>query len=133
MGPRRPVVRRGRARPADAGAGRDRARRRPARPPAENADSRRDPIVDRRACGDGVESTRQIRARWPERPIRIVGLTANAMAGDREACLEAGMDDYVSKPIRPDELKRAIERTRTGRRAPAATGAGGASAAGGGS
>ena len=82
---------------------------------------------------DGLESTRQIRARWPERPIRIVGLTANAMAGDREACLEAGMDDYVSKPIRPDELKRAIERTRTGRRAPAATGAGGASGAGGGS
>jgi GAF domain-containing protein/CheY-like chemotaxis protein len=63
---------------------------------------------------DGLEATRQIRARWPERPIRIVGLTANAMAGDREACLEAGMDDYVSKPIRPDELARAIEKTRKG-------------------
>ena len=63
---------------------------------------------------DGLEATRQIRARWPERPIRIVGLTANAMAGDREACLEAGMDDYVSKPIRPDELGRAIARTRKG-------------------
>jgi CheY-like chemotaxis protein len=63
---------------------------------------------------DGLEATRRIRARWPERSIRIVGLTANAMAGDREACLEAGMDDYVSKPIRPDELARAIARTRTG-------------------
>jgi CheY-like chemotaxis protein len=60
---------------------------------------------------DGLEATRQIRARWPDRPIRIVGLTANAMAGDREACLEAGMDDYVSKPIRPEELARAIAAT----------------------
>jgi CheY-like chemotaxis protein len=75
---------------------------------------------------DGLEATRQIRARWPDRSIRIIGLTANAMAGDREACLEAGMDDYVSKPIRPDELARAIERTaaRTG---PVASGAKGAS------
>jgi GAF domain-containing protein/CheY-like chemotaxis protein len=70
---------------------------------------------------DGLEATRQIRARWPERPIRIVGLTANAMAGDREACLEAGMDDYVSKPIRPDELARAIEKTRKGEIAGRAT------------
>jgi GAF domain-containing protein/CheY-like chemotaxis protein len=62
---------------------------------------------------DGLEATRQVRSRWPDRPIRIVGLTANAMAGDREACLEAGMDDYVSKPIRPDELARAIDRTMT--------------------
>jgi CheY-like chemotaxis protein len=61
---------------------------------------------------DGLEATRQIRARWPERPIRIVGLTANAMAGDREACLAAGMDDYVSKPIRPEELAAAIAKAR---------------------
>jgi CheY-like chemotaxis protein len=37
-------------------------------------------------------------------------MTANAMEGDREACLAAGMDDYVSKPIRPDELQAALER-----------------------
>jgi signal transduction histidine kinase/DNA-binding response OmpR family regulator/putative methionine-R-sulfoxide reductase with GAF domain len=59
---------------------------------------------------DGLEATRQIRRRWPQRPIRIIGLTANAMAGDREACLAAGMDDYVSKPIRPDELEAALAR-----------------------
>jgi CheY-like chemotaxis protein len=61
---------------------------------------------------DGLEATRQIRARWPDRSLRIVGLTANAMAGDREACLAAGMDDYVSKPIRPEELEAAIARAR---------------------
>ena len=71
---------------------------------------------------DGLEATRQVRARWPGRPIRIVGLTANAMAGDREACLEAGMDDYVSKPIRPDELGRAINATRVGPVSAAAAG-----------
>jgi CheY-like chemotaxis protein len=60
---------------------------------------------------DGLEATRQIRVRWPDRAIRIVGLTANAMAGDRESCLAAGMDDYVSKPIRPEELAAAIART----------------------
>jgi GAF domain-containing protein/DNA-binding response OmpR family regulator len=61
---------------------------------------------------DGLEATRQIRARWPDRGIRIIGLTANAMAGDREACLAAGMNDYVSKPIRPEELQAALDRAR---------------------
>jgi CheY-like chemotaxis protein len=60
---------------------------------------------------DGLEATRQVRRRWPDRPLRIIGLTANAMAGDREECIAAGMDDYVSKPIRPDELARAIAAT----------------------
>jgi CheY-like chemotaxis protein len=63
---------------------------------------------------DGLEATRQVRSRWPDRPIRIIGLTANAMAGDREACLAAGMDDYVSKPIRPEELEKALARAGRG-------------------
>jgi len=72
---------------------------------------------------DGLEATRRIRDRWPARALRIVGLTANAMAGDREACLAAGMDDYVSKPIRPEALAEAIVSTS----ASAAAGAGVAS------
>jgi CheY-like chemotaxis protein len=62
---------------------------------------------------DGLEASRRIVARWPsgERP-RIVAMTANAMHGDREACLAAGMDDYVTKPIRVDQLIAALTETR---------------------
>jgi signal transduction histidine kinase/CheY-like chemotaxis protein/putative methionine-R-sulfoxide reductase with GAF domain len=58
---------------------------------------------------DGLEASRRITARWPphERP-RIVAMTANAMQGDREECLAAGMDDYVTKPIRVDALVQAL-------------------------
>jgi CheY-like chemotaxis protein/HPt (histidine-containing phosphotransfer) domain-containing protein len=61
---------------------------------------------------DGLEATRQILQRWPEgeRPW-IVAMTAEAMSGDRERCLAAGMNDYLAKPIRVDELVAAIKRT----------------------
>ena len=61
---------------------------------------------------DGLEATRRILARWPEtdRPW-IVAMTAEAMEGDRERCLAAGMNDYITKPIRIDALVSAITRT----------------------
>ena len=58
---------------------------------------------------DGLDATRRIRKEIAgERQPRIIATTANAMEGDRELCLEAGMDDYVSKPLRVDELVRAL-------------------------
>ncbi|MGF1517180.1 MAG: response regulator [Nodosilinea sp.] len=57
---------------------------------------------------DGLEATRQIVQRWPGDRPRIVAITANAMQGDRDQCLQAGMDDYISKPIRIDELTRIL-------------------------
>ena len=60
---------------------------------------------------DGLEATRQIVAKWPEKHPRIIGLTANALEGDREHCLAAGMADYISKPIRVEELVAALERS----------------------
>jgi GAF domain-containing protein/CheY-like chemotaxis protein len=58
---------------------------------------------------DGLDATRAICARIPppERP-RIVAMTANAMQGDREMCIAAGMDDYLTKPIRVDRLVEAL-------------------------
>jgi CheY-like chemotaxis protein/nitrogen-specific signal transduction histidine kinase len=62
---------------------------------------------------DGFEASREINRRWPgARRPRIVAMTANAMQGDRELCVAAGMDDYVAKPIRVEELVGALERCR---------------------
>ena len=62
---------------------------------------------------DGFEATERIRD--PESPVRdhaipVIAMTAHAMKGDRERCMEAGMDDYVSKPVRTQELVAVIER-----------------------
>jgi CheY-like chemotaxis protein len=58
---------------------------------------------------DGLEATRQIRSLGQKLPQpRIIAMTANAMQGDRELCIAAGMDDYVSKPIRVEELVKAL-------------------------
>ncbi|HEX3137063.1 MAG TPA: response regulator, partial [Casimicrobiaceae bacterium] len=58
---------------------------------------------------DGLEATRRIVAHWPAatRP-RIIAMTANAMQGDRDMCLAAGMDDYLTKPIRVERLVEAL-------------------------
>lgn len=59
---------------------------------------------------DGLEASRRIRNEWPpaKRP-RIVAMTANALKGDRELCLDAGMDGYLSKPVRIEDIKKALE------------------------
>jgi len=67
---------------------------------------------------DGLEATRQIRLRQKQnpppphfdRPLMIVAMTANAMHGDREKCIAAGMNSYVPKPVRPEDLQTALER-----------------------
>lgn len=65
---------------------------------------------------DGLDATRAIRQREQDTGahIPIVAMTAHAMTGDRERCLEAGMDDYVSKPINPKDLFDAMARVLTG-------------------
>jgi CheY-like chemotaxis protein len=62
---------------------------------------------------DGLEATRQIRQRQDQagHTIPIIAMTAHAMKGDEELCLQAGMDAYVAKPIRPEDLYAAIDRT----------------------
>ncbi|MFN7959088.1 MAG: ATP-binding protein [Holophagaceae bacterium] len=58
---------------------------------------------------DGFEATRRIRERERgSRRIPVVAMTANAMVGDREKCLEAGMDDYIAKPVRAEALHQAL-------------------------
>ena len=66
---------------------------------------------------DGVEASREIVRLYPERSARpwIIALTANAMQGDREVCLAAGMDDYLTKPMKVTEIATALARARIAR------------------
>ncbi len=68
---------------------------------------------------DGFEATRKIREREKvgDKHLPVVAMTAHAMKGDREKCLEAGMDDYLAKPLYPEELYRVIERAVARRKA----------------
>jgi len=65
---------------------------------------------------DGLEATRRIRALQQSGAVspslRIIAMTANAMQGDRERCLEAGMDDYISKPIQLKALVEALKKCK---------------------
>ena len=57
---------------------------------------------------NGLEATRIIRQRWPEKGPKIIAITAFALQGDKEKCLAAGMDDYISKPVRMNELAKML-------------------------
>ena len=62
---------------------------------------------------DGLEATRRIRnprSNVLNRHVPIIAMTAHAMQGDRERCLEAGMDDYISKPVNPQMLVSVLKK-----------------------
>ena len=59
---------------------------------------------------DGWEATRRVKADAATRSVPVIGLTAHAMSGDREKTIEAGCDDYDTKPVEIDRLIRKIER-----------------------
>ncbi|HLO34346.1 MAG TPA: response regulator [Anaerolineales bacterium] len=62
---------------------------------------------------DGLEATRRVRQRWPgQEGPRIIAMTANVTKDDRQACLDAGMNDYLPKPIRVEELIAALNRSQ---------------------
>jgi signal transduction histidine kinase/CheY-like chemotaxis protein/putative methionine-R-sulfoxide reductase with GAF domain len=57
---------------------------------------------------DGIEATKQICAKWGDKKPLIVAMTANALQNDKEKCLEAGMDDYMSKPLTIDQVSKRV-------------------------
>jgi CheY-like chemotaxis protein len=57
---------------------------------------------------DGFEAAKAIRKRWKNGLPHIIAVTAHALDGDRKRCIEAGMDDYISKPVRLDDLARVL-------------------------
>ncbi len=59
---------------------------------------------------DGLQATRIIRQRWPDNGPKIIAVTAHALQGDKERCIDAGMDDYISKPVKVSELADVLRR-----------------------
>jgi CheY-like chemotaxis protein len=59
---------------------------------------------------DGLRATQEIRKRWPANGPKVIAITAYALSGDREKCLEAGMDDYIAKPVMNGELAEILKR-----------------------
>jgi CheY-like chemotaxis protein len=59
---------------------------------------------------DGLEATRVIRRLWPEDGPKVIAITAYALEGDRERCLAAGMNDYISKPVKMEELAAILRK-----------------------
>ncbi|OPY53665.1 MAG: hybrid sensory histidine kinase BarA [Methanosaeta sp. PtaU1.Bin060] len=57
---------------------------------------------------DGLEATRAIRRRWHDRSIKIIAVTGCNQKGDREMCIQAGMDDYMSKPVKREDLESIL-------------------------
>ncbi len=69
---------------------------------------------------DGLEATRIIKAQFGDRSPFIIAVTANAMSGDIDKCLDAGMDDYLSKPIQKDKLENTLRKWLSKRKSPEA-------------
>jgi CheY-like chemotaxis protein len=72
---------------------------------------------------DGFEATRAIRALeaapgWKRARVPIIAITANALKGDDIRCFDAGMDDYLPKPLKPDEIKKKLAQWRPAKRKP---------------
>jgi CheY-like chemotaxis protein len=59
---------------------------------------------------DGLAATRMIRKLQPRKGPKIVAITAYGLEGDREKCLEAGMDDYIAKPVKLNELAKVVSK-----------------------
>lgn len=59
---------------------------------------------------DGLKATQEIRKRWPVNGPKVIAITAYALPGDRVKCLEAGMADYIAKPLMNGELGRILKR-----------------------
>nr|WP_320115800.1 response regulator [uncultured Desulfuromonas sp.] len=57
---------------------------------------------------DGIEATRQIRQLFPEKKLTIIAMTANVFTEDQQQCFDAGMDDFIAKPIDPDVLYQKL-------------------------